>query len=178
MDRAILLDFDGVIFHNTHVSQYVNNRSIGYIMNRSRVDKKQAIRLNHYGYKERGHTSRLYGDKPKEVRLYNYYVFEKQRDELKELISDTSKECDKKHLENILTLKKVYDHEYYLCTNTPKWYCEFVLSSMGIDIDELFEPAKFTSDHGYVKPSLEYFAGVEQKLEKTNIYLLTIHRPI
>ena len=77
MNKPILLDFDGVVFHNEFVHDYVARRSVEYIQTRSKVAKDEALRLNKVNYKEKGHTALYYGNAPKEIHLYNYSYFKR-----------------------------------------------------------------------------------------------------
>ena len=171
--NKFLLDFDGVIFKNTYVQDYVTKMSVDYIKTRSNITLNEAISINRKAYKKYGHTSLLYGDKSTLTHAYNYHVFSKNKKDLVTLISKAVNRKNKSHLRKMLELKRSLNHEYVLCTNTPKWYCEIVLNNLGSSCEELFgDNISFTSDTGLLKPSSKYFDLIEDQLKDNHFVFL------
>ena len=165
--NKILLDFDGVVFHNPYVYEFIGSKSTDYVKMRSIVPLEEARRVSKIGYEKYGHTSLIYGNKPTLTHLYNYNVFTKYKKELIELIYKTINKKNKRHVQDLLVLKNTFDYQYILCTNTPKWYCECVLHALDTSYADLFcNDICFTSDNGLLKPCEDYFDNVETYLKQ------------
>ena len=163
--NKILLDFDGVVFHNKHVHDYVSMRSIDYVSTRSNVKFEDAIMINKHGYRKHGHTALIYGESPRSIHMYNHHVFRKHQELLKKLIRQSITKDDEYFLRDLMSMKRIYGYEYVLCTNTPKWYCEYVMNTLDSSCEEMFGTDVFTSDNGRVKPCKEYYNNIEKRLQ-------------
>ena len=165
--NMLLLDFDGVVFHNPYVYEYVGEKSIDYVKVRSRIPLNEAVHVSKVGYEKYGHTSLIYGNKPNLTHSYNYHVFNKNKTDLIKLISKSVSRKNKQHVHDMLMMKQMCNYEYVLCTNTPKWYCEHVLRALETSYEEMFCcDVSFTSDSGLLKPCKDYFDNVEKHLQQ------------
>lgn len=171
--KTFLLDFDGVIFHNPCVRDYIVQKSIDYVKTRSRLLTIDAEIINKKGYEKYGHTALIYGKRRTSTHLYNHHVFAKHRENIMELVDKSVGETNKQHLKDLIEIKQIFDYEYVLCTNTPLWYCEYILTSLDTSYEEMFgENAAFTSDNGLLKPTDIFYDHVEEQLHHDHYVLI------
>ena len=162
--NKILLDFDGVLFHNKYVHDYIALKSIDYVRTRSNTKFEDAIFINKHGYTKHGHSALIYGNNPTSIHMYNHHVYNQHSNLLKKLIKTSITKEDSYYLRDLMSMKDIYGHEFVLCTNTPKWYCEYILNMLDTSCEELFRNDVFTSDNGRVKPCKEYYDNIENRL--------------
>ena len=172
MTDTILLDFDGVLFKNNRVHEYIKHKSVKFLRNNDRFKKKfphgvesyeMASKINEIGYKTMGHTSMLIDKSTKAVLDYNDYVFD-------ESTLCFTRNCltteDFKLLDDVAHCLQQTNKRIGLFTNTPMRYCTTILDPLLEDIDlrhELYSNA-FTSDTGLVKPDLKFYETVDKAL--------------
>lgn len=172
MTDTILLDFDGVLFKNNRVHEYIKHKSVKFLRNNDRFKKhfshgvetyEMASKINEIGYKTMGHTSMLIDKSTKAVLDYNDYVF----DEYTLSFTRNSLTTDDFKLMNDVAhcLQRTNKH-IGLFTNAPIRYCATILDSLSQDMDlrhEFYSNA-FTSDTGLVKPDLKFYETVDKAL--------------
>lgn len=172
MTDTILLDFDGVLFKNKRVHDYIKHKSIKYLRNNNKMRKKfphgmdtyeMASKINEIGYKTMGHTSMLIDKSTKSVLDYNDYVF----DDSTLLFTRNSLTADDfKLLDDVAHCLQRTNKQIGLFTNTPMRYCTTIIDPLLQDIDlrhKLYSNA-FTSDIGLVKPDIKFYTVVDKTL--------------
>jgi FMN phosphatase YigB (HAD superfamily) len=182
--KNVLIDFDGVVFRNTKVSNMVCEKSIRYVASRKGLQYRDAKYVNDIGYTKLGHTARVVSDDTLAIQDYNEYVFDKQMFRWMKNVIGYS---DNQLIEQVSTIKKDRNLRLLLCTNAPLQYCIHVLFYMGWEWDDVFDPdVCFTSDTGIVKPLTAYYNRVEDTLDLKEYHFIDdsisnimpcIHRP-
>lgn len=172
MTDKILLDFDGVLFKNNRVHEYIKDKSIKFLKDNDRIQKKfphgiktneRAKKINEIGYKTMGHTSMLIDKSTKSVMDYNDYVFDESTLTFTRNNLDIR---DFKLLDDVTHCLQRTNKHIGLFTNTPIRYCSTILDSLLEDVDlrnELYSNA-FTSDIGLVKPNFKFYEVVDKAL--------------
>lgn len=163
MSSSVLLDFDGVLIKNKHISNLIETKSIEYIQKKYNKSIKASKTINTYFYKTFGHTAIGLNqhDYRNNILEYNEFVFENM---------------DYQTIDNLMTLNdrlllrefKKYDRKHFgLFTNAPIAWCENICSLAQIDLYAFVEEEKsFTSDDGLIKPQNEIYQFVEDTLIK------------
>lgn len=172
MTDTILLDFDGVLFRNNRVHDYIKHKSIKYLRNNHKMRQKfpygmdtyeMASKINEIGYKTMGHTSMLIDKSTKSVLDYNDYVF----DDSTLLFTRNSLTADDyKLLDDVAHCLQRTNKRIGLFTNTPMRYCTTIIDPLLQDVDlrhALYSNA-FTSDTGLVKPYTKFYKVVDKAL--------------
>ena len=73
----VLLDFDGVVFCNKQIHQYVEHRSVEFVKHRWKLSDIEAKKTNKKSYKTHGHTCLGFEDANGELlQDYNNFVFD------------------------------------------------------------------------------------------------------
>jgi len=165
MSSSVLLDFDGVLIKNKHISNFVETKSIEYIQKKFNKSTKASKAINTYFYKTFGHTA--IGINPKHyqenILEYNEFVFG---------------DIDYRTIDNMMTLndklsfrklQKYGKKSFGLFTNAPIDWCENICALANTDIyDYVDEEKRFTSNDGLIKPQREIYQFVEDTLLPTN----------
>lgn len=164
--KTLLIDFDGVVFKNSKVTEEINRKSIQYIAERKNQSFKTAKVVNRHGYTKLGHTCRIISDE--HVLDYNNYVFDSDMDTF---IKRSVNDHDARLMEDIYDIKQKRKLDLVLCTNAPSKYCETVMISLGFPIDHFFDTRfRYTSDEGLIKPLRSYYTHVENTLYTVDHY--------
>jgi len=165
MSSSVLLDFDGVLIKNKHISHLIETKSIEYIQKKYNKSMKESKSVNEYFYKTFGHTA--IGVNPQHYRNnileYNEFVF---------------KNIDYQTIDSMMTLNdrltlrklKRYGHKRFgLFTNAPIDWCENICALAKVNLyDFVDEEKSFTSDDGLIKPKRDIYQFVENTLSSTN----------
>lgn len=168
--KTVLLDYDGVVFKNKIATSYIKNKSIEFIMSKSKLNFEQASKLNEVIYPTKGHTCFAIDDKKETLMDYNEFVFEKMD---YNIINEFINNEDKQLYKNLIDIKNERDINFILYTNAPVMWCVHTSSAMGYRIDELFSLNKmFTSDLGHIKPMEESYNNIEKNIKERKIHFI------
>lgn len=166
MQVRVLLDFDGVIYHNHIIHRIIKHKTIQFLQMKLNLKYHEALHLNDIEYPTKGHSALIVDQSEQTVYDYNQFVF---TDELMNDIYKHQTMDDVRRIRELHATKDTKDLELILCSNAPLRYCEHVIESTGIPFDMLFSINHiYTSDRLHsVKPTDKYYSQVEQELENT-----------
>lgn len=168
----LLLDFDGVLFHNKNVHSIVADRSVAFVKQRLNLKTYREARfVNRALYPLKGHTALIFEHDPDAVLEYNKMVFDET---LMYMLPGLVNTQDYDHLMKVRRLRNRLSENVRvgLCTNTTFSYCQEILDALGTSVDELFDDV-FTSDYGLAKPQIAFWNDVESQIpERSPIVLL------
>lgn len=172
---TVLMDFDGVIFTNTRVTEHVIDRSVEWVSKTMDLSKKEALRLNRTTYKTQGHSSLIPNSNIEGglLRSYNDFVFDDHF--LDQILPNCVDEGDLSHMTNLVEIANSRGLRYALCTNAPKSYCDRILSLQGFAFSDVFrEDFVFSSDiTESVKPTKDFYNFVNNHLnDESTIHFL------
>lgn len=161
MSSSVLLDFDGVLIKNKHISDLIETKSIEYIQKKYNKSMKASKVINTYFYKTFGHTA----INPNQHN-YRYNVLE-----YNEFVYSN---MDYNTIDNMMTLndrlslrefQKYGNKQFGLFTNAPIAWCENICSLAQIDLYTFVaEEHCFTSNDGLIKPEKEIYEFVENTM--------------
>ena len=161
MTSSVLLDFDGVIIKNKHMSNLIETKSIEYIQKKYNKSMKASKIINTYFYKTFGHTA-IGPDKhnyQNNILEYNEFVFGNM---------DYKKINNMMTIDDRLSLRKFKKYNYKqfgLFTNAPIDWCENICALAQIDLYTFVDQEKcFTSNDGLIKPEKEFYQFIEKQL--------------
>ena len=164
MSSSVLLDFDGVLIKNKHISHLIETKSIEYIQKKYNKSMKASKIINTYFYKTFGHTA--IGVNPEHyqnnILEYNEFVFDNiDYQTIDNMITLSDK----------LTLRKLnrYGHKRFgLFTNAPIDWCQNICALAKVDLYDFVDEEKcFTSNDGLIKPKQEIYQFVEDRLSSS-----------
>jgi len=162
----ILLDFDGVVFCNERIHQYVEQRSVEFVKHKWKLSYTEAKQKNKIFYKTHGHTCLGFEDVDGELlQDYNKFVFDTN------IPYDTVNQNDQKRMKRIIDLKNDHNLDIYVCTNATLDYCVNIMNQMKLPFDYLFSTQYiFTSDKLHeIKPTQLFFDKVHKYISSNDI---------
>jgi FMN phosphatase YigB (HAD superfamily) len=157
----VLLDFDGVVFCNKQIHQYVEHRSVEFVKHRWKLSDIEAKKTNKKSYKTHGHTCLGFEDANGELlQDYNNFVFDTN------IPYDAVNQNDQKRMKRIIDIKNDRNLDIYVCTNATLDYCVNIMNKMKLPFDYLFSTQYiFTSDTlNAMKPTQIFFDKVSENV--------------
>jgi FMN phosphatase YigB (HAD superfamily) len=158
--KFFLLDLTGTVFNNKVINQIIQSNSVAYIAYRLSIDFYTASTIING---ENSHPTKLIDNSLSTLREYTQEVFSNMNtSDLSKYITD----YDVEHVNKLISLKRMIDVDYILCTDAPLVYCIKVFKAMNMNLFDLFNSKHiFTSDIiGHVKQDTEYFNYIENEL--------------
>lgn len=157
----ILLDFDGVVFCNKQIHQYVEHRSVEFVKHKWNLSYTEAKKMNKKSYKTYGHTCLGFeNDNGELLQEYNKFVFNTN------IPFDAVNQNDQKRMKRIIDIKNDRNLDIYVCTNATLDYCTNIMNQMRLPFDYLFSTQYiFTSDTlNEIKPTQIFFDKVNENV--------------
>lgn len=157
----ILLDFDGVVFCNKQIHQYVEHRSVEFVKHKWNLSYTEAKKMNKKSYKTYGHTCLGFeNDNGELLQEYNKFVFNTN------IPFDAVNQNDQKRMKRIIDIKNDRNLDIFVCTNATLDYCTNIMNQMKLPFDYLFSTQYiFTSDTlNEIKPTQIFFDKVNENV--------------
>ena len=166
--RALLLDFDGVVFRNKRAHSIVGERIVEYVKTRAGISTYwEAKQLNKIAYEKYGHTLRGLSDMRPELELsvedFNDFVYD--RGVISSAASSMCYDIDDRpptDARAFLEYCERIDVTPYIFTNAPKSWVAMGCEMYGVDFPEerVISPDGATTPRGrqVLKPDLASFA--------------------
>lgn len=177
--KALLLDMDGVVFHQPRVSKYLVQKIAGYVRkNAPHVHTvEQGVELNRFLYTNYGHTHiglrAVYGNDAPSLKHFHKHVYDA---DMMTYLNIHKKDADfeKRSVEvyHLLQDAKRKDVPVYIFSNAPMNWCEAVIRMMYLT-DFIPEERVLCSDHpvfqdSLLKPDRKLYTSVSDFIKNTH----------
>jgi FMN phosphatase YigB (HAD superfamily) len=170
MNKALLLDVDGVLLTAPQTNQIISTKAVKYVQKILDLPIKEATIINKYLYTTFGHTSN--GLKKlgyySTFKMYNDFVYnDLEYDNIFKDIKNTNKSDIKKihDLQNMCESKNI---KCMILSNSPKIWYETAFKYMNIDISSF----EIIDMNDTIKPDPELYTSIEKKYKNTIFYFV------
>jgi FMN phosphatase YigB (HAD superfamily) len=167
----LVLDYDGVIFKNTHAMEAVSNRSAKFVSKKLKMSYNNARLVNAAHYKVHGHTVKYLQHIGVDTTLEEYNDFVFNNIDWNDIASNI-KDDDFEQIIDVYLLNKLQVQKCVLFSNAPRLWVDKTLEALDIQADELFEKVFTCETLDQLKPNMKVYDEIEKHYPYTDFIFI------
>lgn len=167
-NKALLLDFDGVLFRHKSAVSLVSNKAARFVKINMKISNKDSHIINDYLYKSFGHTSIGLNKIGYNVNIddFNHFIYNDID------YKNVFKFINSKDIADINNITKTCffnNIKIYIFSNSPIVWCKNIIQCMNLD----FNNFNYINNMNLLKPQKKLFNLIENELHDCNhIYFI------